>query len=515
MIDFKTIIRKYIDLPPAQRQELLLGLNEDAFALGRLYSLLSGKDSRMVLRILADACKKKQAALTLHTLETEQGLIKDQLKGSDAKARKTAASLIGLCCAENYTSSLLDALEKEETEFVRPSIILALGKTKSPKAYDYLKSYKPQGTVNKHRAEEAEALLKALSSLSPKKPQAVKPDIRGFSLLLTCSAGQTGLTKEELDEQEMRYWDYEYARDMLLVQTGDYQNVFACRTFFEALILLGKCPGNLQSLTAFLQNMKFKDSIKALFKGKARGYRIEVKGAGLKHEDRRKIIETALGAIDIPDVANSPSSYAFELRILAEKNLFIILIKPSDKLDTRFAYREKTLPASIHPVTAACIMRHIFPYLKRGAAVFDPFCGSGAMLFERSFIKPCTSLTGTDKEKYAISCAMHNERIAKTGAHFLHCDILEFEPMERYDEIISNMPFGHRVGTHENNEALYYGFVKAMDRLLKPKGTAFLFTNDKLLMRDLIQKDDTFKILNETVFNAGNLHPSLFIIMRK
>ena len=136
------------------------------------------------------------------------------------------------------------------------------------------------------------------------------------------------------------------------------------------------------------------------------------------------------------------------------------------------------------------------------------------MLFERALLKPCASLTGTDKEKYAISCAKQNESIAKTGAHFLLADILEFKPMERYDEIISNMPFGHRVGSHESNEALYRGFVKAMDGLLKPKGTAFLFTNDKALLRELIEKDGNFSIINEMVFNAGNLHPSLFIIGR-
>jgi 23S rRNA G2445 N2-methylase RlmL len=511
--DLQEMIKNYPESKNNEKQEFIRRLSEDRQALATLYSRLPGDESRAVLRILTDACRKKQAALELRSLEKEQGLAKNLLQSTDAKARKNAAALVGLCCAQEYTGLLLEMLQKEDTEFVRPSLLLALGKTGSANVYAFLKSYTPKNTVDKHREEEAAALLKAMSALSPAKPQTVKPDVKGFTLVLACAPGQTGLTKEELDEHEFPYRDFEPVKDSLSLQTANYTDVFACRTFLEALVFLGKCPANLQSLSVFLKNPKFSQSIRQLFHGRSLNYRIEVKGA-ISHEERIKIIEAAVGAIHIPGFANSPSSYAFELRIIAEKQQFVLLVKPSAELDTRFAYREKTLPASIHPVMAACILRHIYPYLRRDADVLDPFCGSGAMLFERAIMKPCKSLTGIDKEKYAIACSKANEAAAKITAHFINTDILNFVPEMKYDEIISNMPFGHRVGSHEDNETLYAGFIKGLDGLLKPKGMAFLFTNDKTLLKDLIEREQRFTIVEETLFNAGNLHPSLFILRR-
>lgn len=512
MNELNEMMQNYIDMQPSEKQECLRLLGADKQKLKELYMLLELDSARMALRILADASKKKQVSEAVYTLEKEYGKIKGLLQSGDAKIRKNAAAWIGACCAADYAGLLTDALQKEDTEFVRPSILLALGKTKSPEVLEYLNHYEIKNQVEKHKEEEKAALNKALSWLSDERPEVIKPETAGFSILLNCSFGQAGLTREELDEQEYRYWEYEYLKDTLMLQTNDYESVFSCRTFFEALILLGKCPPNLNSLASFLQNPKFSESILRLYGGKASSYRIEVKGNRIRHEDRIAIIETVLDAIQIPGLTNNPSSYAFELRIVAEREYFILLIKPSAELDKRFAYRQKTLPASIHPVTAACIMRHIYPFLKRGADVLDPFCGSGTMLFERSFIKPCSSLTGTDNQKYAMVSAKDNEAQAKTGAHFIQTDILTYMPDNQFDEIISNMPFGHRVGSHENNTQLYEGFVKVMYGILKPKGMAFLFTNDKTLLRQLIEKDKHFTILDEKIFHAGDLHPSLFII---
>lgn len=514
MSDLIDRIQKYPLMTSVEKAQFLKLFTDNGALTDQIYHLAGQGLDRLILRVLTDGVKKKQVAEKLYFLENKYAKVKGMLASDDPKVRKNAAEFIGACCAANYGDILTDTLEKEDTEFVRPSILLALGKTGDPKIHDYLQHYSLKNTVEKHRNEEKAALSKALSLLLCEDPKVVMPSTEGFPLLLTCAAGHLELTREEFEENEINYKDYPLLDNTLIVRTTSYKDVFACRTFYEAFVWLGKCPPTLHGLESFFHHPKFEQTIQKLYHGKQLSYRIEVKGSRLKHEERIKIIETAAKAIDIPSLVNSPSSYSFELRIIAGQAQFLLLIKPSPALDQRFSYRLKTLPASIHPVTAACIMRYIFPYLKRNADVLDPFCGSGTILFERSKIKGYASLTGTDNKKYAVVSAKQNETAAKTGAKFILTDILAYKPEKRYDEIISNMPFGHRVGSHEDNTQLYLGFVKALHGLLRPKGTAFLFTNDKKLLKDLINQNGQFSIRDETVFNSGNLHPSLFIIER-
>ena len=54
---------------------------------------------------------------------------------------------------------------------------------------------------------------------------------------------------------------------------------------------------------------------------------------------------------------NQPGHYAFELRVVccgAQADVFVV---PAAVPDARFAYRTAAVPAAIHPVTAAALMR--------------------------------------------------------------------------------------------------------------------------------------------------------------
>jgi 23S rRNA G2445 N2-methylase RlmL len=511
MTDPSEVLKNYAEKPASQKPEILAQITPKDVAA--FYALLGRPgESRALLRLLVDAARKKPVSEALFSLEIKEGRIRALLADADAKVRKNAAALIGSVCAKEYAGALLNALQREETEFVLPSILLALGKTGDPEALETLKSYTPKSEVEKHREEERLALQKALSALGGGVKSLRIPDVSGFPVVITCPPGHIDLTMEELDEFGREYKNFSGFADALLVYPEKYGDLFRCRTFYEALVLLGKCKNTPESLKSFLTNPKFAESVFRLYGEGEIAYRIEVRG--VDHARRKEIIETALKAIAHPKLMNSPSNYSFELRLEAGKEQVCIFVKPSPELDTRFDYRTKTLPASISPATAAALMRYVYPYLKRDADAIDPFCGSGTMLFERAKIKPYRSLTGVDNQKYAVSCALANEAAAKAGARFVLKDILDFVPRMQYDEVLSNMPFGHRVGSHEGNEALYRGFTDALSRLLKSRGMAFLYTNDKRLFTETIGRGDAFTVVDEAVFPSGNLHPSLFILLK-
>ena len=90
------------------------------------------------------------------------------------------------------------------------------------------------------------------------------------------------------------------------------------------------------------------------------------------------------------------------------------------------------------------------------------------MLFERAKYS-YASLTGTDINSDALRAARQNERNAKTGAHFLIKNA--GSPFrDKFDEVICNMPFGLRVGSHDENRSLYAAFLRNLTKMLKRRG---------------------------------------------
>jgi hypothetical protein len=172
-------------------------------------------------------------------------------------------------------------------------------------------------------------------------------------------------------------------------------------------------------------------------------YRLEV--SGVSHQERIAYVKESVAAL--PRLVNTPSSYSFELRLQVNGNKIILLLDPL--LDTRFSYRKRAVSAAISPAVAASVCYAAQPYFNPEARVLDNFCGSGTMLFERSFY-PHASLIGVDISLNAITSA-------KEGGH------------------------------------------------------AFLYTVEKQLLEDTVRRRG-YKIVSKKTFSAGGLYPTLYIL---
>ena len=114
----------------------------DRAALIAAFSAVGGPDAAAALSALT-ALAKKQAARDFIARELQRDKLFAALSSPDAKTRKNAARLIGALERESDASALIGALSKEETRFVRPSMILALGAIGGDAAKAYLASLPP------------------------------------------------------------------------------------------------------------------------------------------------------------------------------------------------------------------------------------------------------------------------------------------------------------------------------------------------------------------------------------
>ncbi len=448
----------------------------------RIFGMINSDEQRAALRTLTDIAKKKLGKDALEELVVRDA---DMLLSlDDDKARKSACKLIGLVAPDSCADKLFAALKSEQTRFVRPSIILALGNTKNPMRY--LKSYVVEPGDDKHVQAERDALKKATGKAAVQ--QQAPLSLRLPEWCTITSLKQDALAAElQAKSIQHRPARLKYAFEVLTADTNKL------RCFEDALIDVG-------------EESDFSSAAQKLDAMGCKGYFYRVEAGAVKPEKRREAIAKVSAGLAAYGYTDNPSAYAFELRLL-RGHLYLKLD------DHRFDYRKESIAASINPVTAAGIMRLCEPYTKPEADVLDPFCGSGTMLIERAFLKPVASLVGVDISQQALKAAIANRRASGLRIALIHGDILSYGAA-RYDEIITNMPFGIRVSGHTSNLKLYAAFTDKLLTLLNDGGYAFLLTQEKKLLRDEIGKRPALSILKEENFESGGLCPTLFIVQK-
>ncbi len=121
--------------------------------------------------------------------------------------------------------------------------------------------------------------------------------------------------------------------------------------------------------------------------------------------------------------------------------------------DPRFDYRVDDVAASSHPPLAASLARW---GLDAEGILWDPFCGSGLELIERSRLGGICELHGSDLSEEALAAARANLAAAgldlnpKIASHWSCCDFRDYPQRAGWskgsvDLILSNPPLGRRI----------------------------------------------------------------------
>lgn len=458
-------------------------------------------DPAGALSALTALAKKQAEREAINRLLTDRASVYAALENADPKARKNAARLLGALEQSRDAEALAAALARETTLFVVPSILLALGSVGGAAAKRALAAYTPpeatDETEQKHVLEIRAALDKALATFERDVPLPARTKLPApRDVLLLSPEGFSPILRKELATLGFAGEDWSIG---VLVHTDDLKALFTVRCAQEVLLPTSpRIPFDPQKIALAADELL------------TRPYRVELRGYRGNRAAMIRKITLALGGGD------NPSRYANELYVDVFGNECTLYIRPCDVPDTRFAYRKRTLPASIQPATAACLARYALSFtgLKTVHAL-DPFCGSGTLLIELEKAAPGSLLLGADISPFALAAARENAQAAHSNVRFLQKDACKIDARDPFDLILTNMPFGNRVGTHESNEPLYRAFIGQLPELLAPGGVAALYTMEHRLLTDCLKHEKRLEIVADMRTEAGGLNPRVTIVKRK
>ncbi len=458
------------------------------------------------LSALCELSKKQAARQALAACDT--ACVHAALRSDEPKARKNAARLLSAIGTQPDVPALSEALAREGTRFVVPSILLALGAIGGRAAENALSAYAPplpeSPEQEKHCAEIQTAYKKAVGRLAPQPASAIHSLSEPAPLLLVPPSGFADVL---IDELRAHGAHGEAALGGVRVVERDLGALYRCRCLLEALIPCGEARLEPAAIAAAAK--RGWQCFCPPGEEPALPYRVELRQyAG----DRGAFIRSVVRAVGGTD---NPSGYAWELRVdCLPDQTARVFVKPCAVNDQRFAYRKGALPASIHPVTAAAIARAAKLRCGFGAharvRVYDPCCGSGTLLIETGRLFDGAVLMGTDIAPNAVRIARENTAAAHCRATILQKDCLRFEAREPFDLIVANLPFGNRVGSHESNEALYRGLIERLPALLAAEGVAVLYTMEGRLLERCLKAQRALGISDSIRTDAGGLTPRVY-----
>lgn len=125
----------------------------------------------------------------------------------------------------------------------------------------------------------------------------------------------------------------------------------------------------------------------------------------------------------------------------------------------------------------------------------------------------CSDISGKAVEKSEINFIAAG--IDRNRYKLFRSDIRDIRLNKRNaDKIVSNLPFGIRVGEHNDNKEIYLSLEKVAERVLRKKGFLVLLTQEKKLLREVYNKEN-WNVKSVLRVNEGGLLPEVFVIKRR
>jgi tRNA (guanine6-N2)-methyltransferase len=205
----------------------------------------------------------------------------------------------------------------------------------------------------------------------------------------------------------------------------------------------------------------------------------------------------------------------------------VIAIRLSNRKMRHRTYKQEHRPAALRPTLAAAMAWLTHP---RPADRFcDPMCGTGTLLAERAQMGPYKALLGGDIDADVLQAAAANliqvglqPQMQLDGFHVIGmpCVLSTWDacmlPLgsSSVDTIACNLPFGKKVGSHQENAVLYDRFFVQAARVLRAGGRAVLLSSEKELVRQCIHSHTQLQREQEILVSVLGQAARIYVLIK-
>ncbi len=268
-------------------------------------------------------------------------------------------------------------------------------------------------------------------------------------------AGLEGIVRDDVKEQGR--FHVEDVQPGLVVVTAKapftLSDIFALRCFGTVGLVLGCVKSvteaeSIEAMAKVIASPLSQRLLGALTDGAIR-YRLDFVAKGHQRGAVRDIANRAYALC--PQILNDAREAPWAIDIHPTPNGDSVELRPRISPDPRHVWRLDDVAAASHPPLAACMAR--LAGRQENENVWDPFCGSGLELVERTLLGGVRRVFGSDLSAEAIAISERNFAAARPGpiaARFACCDFRDFTgitkiPPRSLTLIITNPPLGRRV----------------------------------------------------------------------
>jgi predicted RNA methylase len=203
-------------------------------------------------------------------------------------------------------------------------------------------------------------------------------------------------------------------------------------------------------------------------------YRLDFSTRGHQRGAIRRVVDRAYALS--PGILNDARQAPWSVDVIPTLGREVsVELRPRLYPDPRLSYRQDDVAAASHPPLAACMAR--LAGVETNEVIWDPFCGSGLELIERSLRGGVSLAYGTDLDAAAIAVAQANfaaAHLESARAEFTCCDFRQARKVAgiapgSVSLIITNPPLGRRVRV-KDLQGLFADLYEAASWALRPGG---------------------------------------------
>src|SRR6266545_4844341 len=193
------------------------------------------------------------------------------------------------------------------------------------------------------------------------------------------------------------------------------------------------------------------------------------------------------------------------------------LVRLSPRPLSARAWRAFNLPGALNATIAAAMVELSRP--RASDRVLNLMCGSGTILVERLAHGPAALAAGCDLDPAAL---------AGSGANLDAAGLADAAALARMDAtalalrdvackvLLADLPYGHRMGTHEANAALYPAVLAEAARVTEPDGVMVLVTHELRLFERCLPEARRWWSVERTVqVDQKGHHPVIYLLRRR